>query len=491
MAKKIIVIGSGFAGLSAATALADKGYEVSILEKNAVAGGRARKFETEGFTFDMGPSWYWMPDVFEQYFESFGKKVEDYYDLVRLDPSYDVFFSDGSVMKVPAKMEELYAMFEQYEAGSSQHLKAFLAEGAYKYKVGMNEFVHKPSHSIWEFADLRVLKSLFKLQMFQSISSGIRKRFKHPHLIQLLEFPVLFLGATPEDTPAMYSLMNYADMSLGTWYPMGGMHKIVEGMVKLAEEKGVKIHLNQTVQQIYVPNGHAKKVITQDKEYEADVVVGGADYHHLEQQVLKPEHRRYTKAYWDKRTMAPSSLLFYLGVNKKLKNLNHHNLFFDEDFTQHAIEIYKDPKWPSKPLFYVCVPSITDDSVAPAGQENVFVLIPTAPNLEDSEAVREKYYDMVMDRLEKLTGQSVKEHVIYKRSFAHSDFVKDYNAFKGNAYGLANTLLQTAFLKPKLKSNKVKNLYFTGQLTTPGPGVPPSLISGQVVANEIFKNIKP
>ncbi|MEN0049923.1 MAG: phytoene desaturase family protein [Bacteroidota bacterium] len=490
MGKKVIVIGSGFAGLSAATCLADQGYEVTILEKNKVAGGRARKFEVDGFTFDMGPSWYWMPDVFDQYFAKFGKKVSDYYDLVRLDPSYSVVFGKEDVMEVPAKMEDLYAMFERYEAGSSQHLKEFLAEAEYKYKVGMNEFVHKPSHSIWEFADLRILKSLFRLQMFQSISSGIKKRFKNPQLIQLLEFPVLFLGATPDNTPALYSMMNYADMSLGTWYPMGGMHKIVEGMVKLAEEKGVEIKLGQEVKQIYVPNGHATKVMTQDTEYEADVIVGGADYHHLEQQVLKPQHRRYNERYWQKRTMAPSSLLFYLGVDKKLKNLHHHNLFFDEDFEQHAIEIYEDPKWPSKPLFYVCAPSITDASVAPEGMENVFILIPTAPDLKDDEATREHYYEMVMQRLESLTGQSIRDHVIYKRSFAHSDFVKDYHAFKGNAYGLANTLLQTAFLKPKLKSKKVENLYFTGQLTTPGPGVPPSLISGQVVASEIYKDYK-
>ncbi|MEM8525564.1 MAG: phytoene desaturase family protein [Bacteroidota bacterium] len=490
MSKKIIVIGSGFAGLSAATCLADQGYQVTILEKNTVAGGRARKFEVDGFTFDMGPSWYWMPDVFDQYFAQFGKKVSDYYNLVRLDPSYSVVFGKEDVMEVPAKMEDLYAMFERYEEGSSQQLKEFLAEAEYKYKVGMNEFVHKPSHSIWEFADLRILKSLFRLQMFQSISSGIKKRFKNPQLIQLLEFPVLFLGATPEKTPALYSMMNYADMSLGTWYPMGGMHKIVEGMIKLAEEKGVEIKLGQEVKQIYVPNGHATKVVTQNTEYEADVIVGGADYHHLEQQVLQPQHRRYSEDYWQKRTMAPSSLLFYLGINKKLKNLHHHNLFFDEDFEQHAIEIYENPKWPTKPLFYVCAPSITDASVAPDGMENVFILIPTAPDLKDDEATREHYYKVVMQRLESLTGQSIQDHVIYKRSFAHSDFVEDYNAFKGNAYGLANTLLQTAFLKPKLKSKKVENLYFTGQLTTPGPGVPPSLISGQVVASEIYKDYK-
>jgi phytoene desaturase len=491
LAKKVIVIGSGFAGLSAATCLADKGYEVTLLEKNKVPGGRARKFEAEGFTFDMGPSWYWMPDVFENYFGLFGKKASDYYDLIRLDPSYSVYFGKDDVMEVPAKMEALYELFEQYEPGSSKNLRKFLEEAQYKYEVGIKEFVHKPGHSIMEFADVRVLMSLFRLQMFTSMSKHVRKLFKNDQLIQLLEFPVLFLGATPENTPALYSLMNYADMALGTWYPMGGMHKIIEGMISLAEEKGVKIVLNQEVSQIYVPNGHATKVITQDKEYEADIVVGGADYHHIEQQLLQPEHRRYTERYWDKRTMAPSSLLFYLGVDKKLPTLHHHNLFFDADFDKHAIEIYEDPKWPSEPLFYVCAPSVTDPSVAPEGMENLFLLLPLAPGLEDTDEMREKYFDVILDRLENLTGENIRKHIVYKRSFAHKDFEKDYHAYKGNAYGLANTLMQTAFLKPKLKSKKVSNLYYTGQLTTPGPGVPPSLISGQVVAEEIYKATKP
>jgi phytoene desaturase len=354
----------------------------------------------------------------------------------------------------------------------------------------MQEFVFKPGISIFEFADMRVFKSLFRLQMFTSMSSHVRKLFKNEKLIKLLEFPVLFLGATPENTPAMYSLMNYADMTLGTWYPMGGMHKIIEGMVTLAKELGVKIRLNQEVQQIVVKNGIAKEVITQNGRFEADIVVGGADYHHIDQQLLEPQYRNYTPKYWDERVMAPSSLLFYLGVNKKLQNLHHHNLFFDEDFKQHAIEIYEKPQWPDKPLFYVCAPSITDKSVAPTDCENLFVLIPVAPDLEDSESVREHYYDIVMERLERLTHQSIRDAVVYKRTYAHKDFKADYHAFKGNAYGLANTLKQTAILKPSLRSKKVSNLFYTGQLTTPGPGVPPSLISGQVVANEIAKKWK-
>lgn len=491
MTKRVIVIGSGFAGLSAATALASEGYDVTVLEKNSVPGGRARKFEHDGFMFDMGPSWYWMPDVFEQYFAQFGKKVADYYDLRRLDPSYTVIYGENHQMDLPASMDELYALFDKYEPGSSDQLKKFLAEAQYKYEVGMTEFVHKPSHSIFEFADIRILTSLFRLQMFSSISTQIRKMFSNEYLIKLLEFPVLFLGATPQNTPALYSLMNYADMVLGTWYPMGGMHKIVEGMVSLAEEKGVNIILNEAVEKIIVKNGKAEGVKTTNGFYSADVIVAGADYHHVDQHLLEAEWRNYSAAYWEKRVMAPSSLLFYLGVNKRIPKLLHHNLFFDADFQRHAAEIYTTPQWPSDPLFYVSAPSVTDASVAPEGCENIFILIPLAPGLEDNDALRQKYFDVVMDRLEKHVGEPIRPHITYNRSFAMRDFISDYHAFKGNAYGLANTLLQTAFLKPKLKSKKVSNLYYTGQLSTPGPGVPPSLISGQVVAKEIVKAYTP
>jgi len=485
-----VVIGAGFAGLSAASFLAKAGWQVTLLEKNAGPGGRARVFEAAGFTFDMGPSWYWMPGVFEQYFAEFGKRVADYYDLVRLDPSYQVIFGESDTLGIPAGMPQLRQLFESLEPGSAARLDEFLAQAAYKYEVGINKFVHLPSRSITEFIDWEIVKGAVRLDLLQSMAKHARKFFSHPKLLKLIEFPVLFLGATPENTPALYSLMNYADLALGTWYPKGGMHQIVRGMVALAQELGVKIEYDQEVREIVVENGRTTGVRTATGFWPADAVVAGADYQHIEQQVLAPEYRHYSPAYWDTRTMAPSSLLFYLGVDRKLANLLHHNLFFDEDFAQHAHEIYEAPQWPSRPLFYASVPSKTDPTVAPAGQENLFLLIPVAPDLDDPEATREKYYHLLMDRLEKHCGHSIREHVVYKRSYAHRDFVADYHSFKGNAYGLANTLKQTAILKPTLKSKKVRNLYFTGQLTVPGPGVPPSLISGQVVAGEVLKEIK-
>ncbi|MGE0771793.1 MAG: phytoene desaturase family protein [Cyclobacteriaceae bacterium] len=488
--KKTAVIGAGFSSLSAACFLAKEGHDVTVLEKNDTAGGRARKFESDGFVFDMGPSWYWMPDVFESFFAQFGKQVSDYYHLKRLDPSYRVYFSKSEVWDIPSKLEDLYRLFEQNETGSSRQLKKFIEEGAYKYQVGINNLVYKPGLSVTELFDFKLFKGVLKLHVFQSISRYIRKYFRSPRLVQLLEFPVLFLGAAPSHTPALYSLMNYADLALGTWYPMGGMHKIVEGMEALARELGVKFRFNSNVEGFEL-NGHRiKQVNLKGESLTFDNVVAGADYHYVDQQLLPPAYRNYSAAYWDSRALAPSSLIFYLGVNKKIDRLLHHNLFFDEDFAKHTADIYTHPKWPDNPLFYVCCPSKTDPSVAPEGQENVFILVPVAPDLTDNESVRSKYFDLIMHRLESLTGQSIKDHIIYKRSYAHNDFKADYNSFKGNAYGLANTLLQTAHLKPRIVNKKLINLFYTGQLTVPGPGVPPSLISGQVVANEVIRRTK-
>jgi phytoene desaturase len=488
--KNIAVIGSGFAGLAAASCLAKEGYQVTVFEKNSMAGGRARKFEAEGFTFDMGPSWYWMPDVFEKYFNLFGKTTSDFYELQRLSPSYRIFYSKDKVWDIPAGVDALINFFEQIEKGSGDRLRKFLEEGKFKYDVGINDLVYKPGISLSELMDVKLMQGIFKMHVFQSVSTYIKKYFKDPYLIQLLEFPVLFLGSSAQKTPALYTLMNYADMTLGTWYPVGGMHKIVEGMVLLAESLGVKLEYNSEVKEISVEGRKATGLIVNGSLRPFDYVVAGADYHHVEQKLLPAKYRRYNDDYWQKRAMAPSSLIFYLGINKRLKNVLHHSLFFDKDFVLHAKEIYETPQWPSEPLFYVSCPSKTDPTVAPDGHENIFILIPVAPGLKDDEGVREKYFDLVINRMESLTGEAFRENIIYKRSYAHSDFISDYHAFKGNAYGLANTILQTANLKPSILNKKVDNLFYTGQLTVPGPGVPPSLISGQVVAKELMKRDK-
>jgi phytoene desaturase len=489
--KSVIVIGSGFAGLSSATFLAKAGYDVTVLEKNDSLGGRARVWETEGFKFDMGPSWYWMPDVFERYFQCFGYSVSDLYELVRLDPSYRVVFGPEEFEDQSANMAELEAMFDRLDPGSSKRLRKFLTEAAYKYEVGIKDLVHKPSRSLLEFADLRILKGLFQLDLLKDMRKHVAEVSTHPKLKAIMEFPVLFLGALPQNTPALYSLMNYADMSMGTWYPQGGMHKIIEAMVKVAKEQGVKFRTKAEVKGFKYSGNKIVGVLTKTGGFSADIVVAGADYHHIDQEVSDEGRREYSEKYWDKRKMAPSSLLFYLGIEGEVPNVQHHNLFFDHELDQHAAELYTQPQWPTKPLFYASAPSKTDKSIAPEGCENMFLLMPTAPGLAgDTEEVREKYYNIMMDRLEQFTGSSIRNRVVVKRSFAYADFKSEYNSFKGNAYGLANTLDQTAILKPRLKSKKISNLYFTGQLTTPGPGVPPTLISGEVVSKEIAKEFK-
>ncbi|MEQ8419515.1 MAG: phytoene desaturase family protein, partial [Arenibacter algicola] len=465
MGKRVIIIGSGFASLSASCYLAKQGYDVSIYEKNKTVGGRARQFVRDGFTFDMGPSWYWMPDIFQSFFNDFGKKTSDYYQLDKLDPAYNIFFSDD-VITIGDSMDKICEEFERIEKGSAEPLRKFIKRAQDNYEIAIHKIVLRPGLSPLELVSKDTIVRLD--QFFKSISDEVRKRFKNPKLISTLEFPVLFLGAKPNKTPSFYSFMNFADFGLGTWHPKGGMYQVIRAMELLALELGVKIYTDQAVTKIEVVQGKATGIKVNGNTIKADVVLSGADYHHSET-LLDPKFRQYSEAYWDKKTFAPSSLLFYVGFDKKLKNVSHHNLFFDTSFEQHAKEIYDDPKWPEAPLFYANFPSLTDSSMAPEGCETGFFLIPIAPDLEDTQQLRNKYFDIILDRFQKLTHQNVESSILFKEDFCVNDFIDQYNSYKGNAYGMANTLMQTAFLRPKLHSKKVDNLFFTGQLTVPGP----------------------
>lgn len=486
--KNIAVIGSGFSGLAAASVLAKEGNSVTIFEKNEQVGGRARTFKEKGYLFDMGPSWYWMPNVFENYFSLFNKKSKDYYTLKLLDPGFVIYFGKNDKMVVPASINGIYELFEKTEKGAAEKLKTFLFEAKTKYDVAFKNFIYKPSNSPLEFVDANTLKLLFKLDIFNSFHKHVRKFFKNERLIQLMEFPILFLGGSPDNIPGLYSLMNYSALEQGTWYPYGGFSKISDGMADLAKELGVTIKTEEPIKKLVVTNNKITSIITSKSQYLFDGVISSSDYVHSEQ-LLEKNYRNYDETYWDKKVMSPSSLIFYIGVNKKIKSLSHHNLFFDESLSQHSKEIYDLPQWPSKPLFYVCCPSKTDTTVAPEGHENIFILMPIASGITDSEAIREKYYTLIIDRLEHIIGETIKDNIDYKKSYCLNDFKSDYNSYKGNAYGLANTLMQTAFLKPKLKNKKISNLYYAGQLTVPGPGVPPAIISGQIAANELLKKL--
>ena len=482
--KTITIIGSGFSSLAAASYLAQSGHKVTVYEKNDSIGGRARQLKIDGFTFDMGPSWYWMPDVFERFFADFGKKTTDYYELIKLSPAYRVYFGVDEFIAIADNLPEIVATFESIEKGSGAVLEKFMLEAQSNYDIAIKDLVYRPGVSPLELITVETAKKVG--QFFSNISRDVRKKFKNEKLIQILEFPVLFLGAKPSDTPSFYSFMNFADFGLGTWHPKTGMFDVVRGMESLATELGVKFVTNAAIEKIIVENKTAKGIVVNGTEIYSDVVLSGADYHHTET-LLEEQHRAYSEKYWDSRVFAPSSLLFYVGFNKKIQNISHHALFFDTDFYQHAKDIYDEPRWPDEPLFYANFPSLTDASAAPEGMESAFFLVPLAPGIEDTEALRNEYFDKIMDRFESLTQQEVRSSIIVKQSFCKNDFVSEYNSYKGNAYGMANTLLQTAFLRPKLKSNKVGNLYFSGQLTVPGPGVPPALISGKLVSELIDK----
>lgn len=485
--KNIAIIGSGFSSLAASSYLAAQGHTVTIYEKNKTVGGRARQLHKEGFTFDIGPTWYWMPDVFERFFSDFNKKPSDYYNLTKLNPAYSVYFGKEEFITIEDTLEKICKAFEDEEPGSSKKLRKFIAKAQNNYDVAIKDLVYRPGVSPFELVTPVTMKKIG--QFFSTISKEVRKEFKNPKLISILEFPVLFLGAKPSNTPAFYSFMNYADFGLGTFHPKDGMYSVIEGMKNLAEELGVTIKTNQNVEEIILTDNVASAIKINGKDIKVDCIVSGADYHHTET-LLPKKFRQYSETYWDKKTFAPSSLLFYVGFDKKIENVDHHTLFFDVDFEAHSQAIYDNPKWPEKPLFYASFPSKTDNSTAPIDKEAGIFLIPLAPGLEDTPEIREAYFEKIMTRFEYLTNQEVKNYVIFKESFCVNDFIEQYNSYKGNAYGLANTLLQTAFLRPSLQSKKVKNLFFTGQLTVPGPGVPPSLISGKLVAGLVQKQIK-
>lgn len=480
--RKIIIIGSGFSSLSAACYLAKEGYEVTVFEKNATLGGRARQLRKDGFTFDMGPTFYWMPDVMERFFADFGTTSSAFYTLKRLDPGYEIYFGKENSLRLSADFDKIKETFEKTEPGSSRFLEKFIRQAAYNYQVAMEKVVYKPGKSPFELVMPATLKRL--PSFFTSLSREVRSQVKHPALRQILEFPVLFLGAKPADIPAFYCFMNYADMILGTWHIEGGMYELVKAMCRLAKQLGVQLRTGEKVEKIVIDSSrpHAKGILADQVFYPADFIVSGADYRHTEL-LLDPVYRNYKEKYWQKRVLAPSALLYYIGFGKKLKHVSHHTLFFDADFDRHAAQIYDSPRWPRKPLFYASFPTRTDARLGPEGKDSAVVLIPVAPGLPDAPEIRSSYLEQVLSRMEYLTGQSLKEDVLFAESYGINDFARDYHAYKGNAYGLSNILLQTAFLKPKMQNRKIGNLVYTGQLTVPGPGVPSTIISGRIAAD--------
>lgn len=482
------MIGAGVAGLGTAALLVKRGYEVTVLEKNKEIGGRGRMWIKDGYKFDMGPSWYMMPEIFEQYLAKFGKKVSDYYQLKRLPINYKVFFENGKRLEIKSKLTANKKLFSEEEDGGGEKLERYLKSSGKIYEGAIKDLVYMDYENWIELIQPKLLPYLFEAKFFETFHQYVTGIFKNKNLQKILEFTTVFLGGSPYNTPAFYRLISYTDFVGGIWYPMGGMHEIFEMLYKLAREQGVKIQTEEEVIKIEVENGKATGVKTKKGCYEAEVVVSGADYWWTETKLLEKQWQSKKKSFWEKAVMSPSALVIYLGLSGRLKNLDHHNLYFSDDWEMGFEEVYSKKSWPKNPSYYVHVPSVTDRSVAPKNGETMMILVPVAPFLDDSK--REKITEKTIAHLEKISGEEIASKIRVKRVFSHRDFEADYHAYGGAAFGLAHTLGQTAMFRPRNRSRKVKNLYYAGQYTNPGVGVPTGLISTMIVDKLIAKREK-
>lgn len=488
MNKKVVIIGAGIGGLGTAGLFAKKGYDVTVLEKNEHAGGRANIFEAKGFRFDMGPSWYLAPDIFEHYFRLLGERVEDHLDLVRLTPSYRIFFQDDPErLDIHSDIELDGRTFDAIEPGSSEKLKKYLAQSAYQYEVATQHFMYKNYNTFFDFFNKRVMTEGQKLSVFSNMHNFVTRYFKTRKLQQVMEYTMVFLGTSPYEAPAIYNLMSHMDLDQGVFYPQGGFYELIKALVRVAEKNGAKVRTNAAVSEILVSNGKASGVRLENGEvFEADIVISNADYQFTETRLLPEKAQTYEKKYWEKKVLAPSAFILYLGVKEKMPQLIHHNLLFSDDWRKNFDEIYEDPKLPNEPSLYVCAPSVTDPSVAPAEKENLFVLVPIASGLEISEERKQEYADHVLERMEREMGlDGLRTKIEYMRIYTVDDFLKDYNSFKGTALGLAHTIWQTAIFRPNNRSKKANNLFYVGAGTNPGIGTQICLISAELVYKRV------
>ena len=483
----VAVVGGGFGGLSAACHLADAGADVRVLEKNEQLGGRASRLERDGFTFDMGPSWYLMPDVFERFFDHFGKSPYDYYELERLDPHYRIFFKDDDQCDARGDHAYMHDLFESYEAGAGEAFDEYLDTSQRHYETAMEKFVYEDRSQVRDWIDPDVMRAApIGLRLVGSMQSHVKRYFDHPKLQQIMQYTLVFLGGAPKNTPALYNIMSHVDFNLGVYYPEGGLGGVVDAIADLGRELGVTYETDTEVTGI--TRNHSGFIVdTVGEQYRPDSVVVNADYAHAERDLLPEHERQYDDDYWEERTYAPSAFLVYMGVEGDVEDLAHHTLVFPTDWDSHFEQIFERPAWPDDPAYYVCVPSKTDDNVAPEGHSNLFVLVPLAPGLSDDQEQRDRYRDKILADIAENTGVDLRDRIVVEEQFCVSDFTERYNATEGTALGLAHTLRQTALLRPSNRSSAVDGLYYTGSFTTPGIGVPMCLISGEHTAEALIE----
>lgn len=487
---KISIVGAGIGGLAAAALLAMDGGEVTVIEKNKNVGGRASAFSRNGFTFDMGPTWYLMPELFDNFFAEFGKSTSDFYKIEKLDPAYRVFFDDGETVDISPKMDENYELFDSLERDGGARLQEFLEDCETLYKSVLKT-LYLDLDTPLKILNREVLFQGTKINIFESVENFVNKRFQSDKARKILKYSVGFIGTPPSKSPAFYSILNYVKMVQGVYYPEGGIRQIVNTLYSLAKSHGVEFVLGREVGKIDVVDGVARRVIADDMTIDSDVVVVNGDYAHAETQLLEPRYRTYDTAYWEKRTMTPSALIAYIGLDKKVESLTIHNVFLERDWSENFYQIFDTTRarWPDYASYYVHVPSRAEKSAAPLDGEALFILIPVAAGLKDSTEQRERLLSNILRDLENKTRERIINNIVFKQLFSISDFSTRYNAFKGSALGLAHTLRQTAFWRPRHRSKKVKNLYYTGQYTHPGIGVPLVLVSSQIVRRKILKEM--
>ena len=498
--KHVVVIGAGFAGLTSAVLLAKDGFKVTLLEKNQQVGGRARLWHTDGYTFDMGPSWYLMPEVFERIFNLVGVNRADYYRITRLNPAYKVFFENPGAAQsidIPGSRDELAGVFEEFEKDGAQSLEAFLNDAAYKYRVAMSEFLYRDFRSPREFFNRRLMTEGIKLHVFRRLDHYVRQYFQNHRARKILEYASVFLGSNPVITPALYSLMSHVDLNLGVWFPEGGMGRVALAFSRLAQEQGCRVITGAQVSGVGISNGKITEVqyIQQSGDepedsrerlrIKADFVLNTADYHWMEHSILQKPYRSYSSAYWKKKIVAPSMFLAYMGIGRKLPQLAHHNLYFADKWEKHFDTLFESPKWPENPCWYISRTTATSSAMAPPGKENIFLLVPVAAGLDDGDQQRETFFEMMLDHVKKTTSIDLSADLEFRSLYSHRDFRSDYNSFKGSALGLAHTLFQTAVFRPSRQSRKLSNLFHAGQYTHPGVGVPMVIISAELAVNAI------
>lgn len=486
----VAVVGGGFGGLAAACYLAQAGADVELVEKNERLGGRASLLETDGFRFDMGPSWYLMPDVFERFFNQFDRDVTEYYTLDQLDPHYRIFFKDGDQVDITPDREQVIETFESYEQGAGDALREYLETSEQHYSVAMENFVYEDRPRLRDWIDRDVMSAApIGFQLLGTMDDYVAGYFDHPKLQQIMQYTLVFLGGAPKNTPALYNMMSHVDFNMGVWYPEGGIAGVVDAISDLASELGVTTTLDTEISEITRQRDGFRLEAVDGERFHPDIVVSDADYAHTEQDLLSSPERQYDAEYWDERTYAPSAFLMYLGVEGDVESLSHHTLVLPTDWDYHFDQIFDDPAWPDDPAYYLCVPSKTDDTVAPDGHSALFVLVPIAAGLQDTTDIREEYRDFVLRDIAANTGVDLHDRIVCEEIFSIEDFASAYNSWNGTALGLAHTLRQTALFRPPHRSDAVDGLYFAGGYTTPGIGMPMCLISGEHAASAVIEDV--